>query len=373
MASLYKRARSPFWWIKFIDDTGRLRQESTGKRVDSVHETREARRLRAAKEFAERGAAPSERSDRDLSAWVQPWLDVTHKNQDLTLESYSGAWRNLLEYFTLKKIRSASEISRRDCFDYLGWRQNADNKNKRKRNACAKVKLNTALFDLRILRKILNEAVAREYIVRNPAARMGIKAEKVEEKPEISDEERAIVEATFPPIPDWREISWTIAINQGCRLSETSLPLSMVDFKGDKITFRLKRGRMHTTKMLPAVKALLLKLKEAGLTHTWAFHRNASRDWGRILQGLGLHFSFHSTRVTVITRLARAGVNEQQARRFIGHASSEIHAIYTRLQAEDLDSCVSALTSAKPRQDTPPKPEMVVRRRIGRPAKHRRV
>jgi hypothetical protein len=377
MASLYTRDRSPYWWIEFIDDIGKRKQESTGKRVDSVHETREARKIRAAKEVVERSAAPKERNDRELSAWVQPWLDATHKKQDLTLEGYTLAWRNLLEFFAMKGVRSAHGITRAHCFEYLAWRQGLDNKNDRKQARAGKVCLNTSLFDLRVLRKILNEAITRGYITTNPAAKMGVKPDAPAEKAEITDQERVIVEASFTVPIDWKEISWTIAINQGCRLAETSLPLSRVDFAGDKITFKLKGGKLHTTKLVPEVKTLLLKLKEEGLSHTWAFHRNASRDWSRHLEGLGLAFSFHSTRVTVITRLARGGVNEQMARRFIGHASSEIHSIYTRLQADDLTSCVEALSSPAPSlrapirdtsqkvgKDSPPK--------IGRPTKSRR-
>jgi site-specific recombinase XerD len=377
MATLYKRQKkgacSPFWWIKWIDDTGRLKQESTGKRIDSVQETRDARKIRASKEVIERGSAPADRKDRALSFWVDPWLVSSHK-KDTTLEKYLGVWETFKTFFAMKGINSASEITREHCFQFLDWRQGLDNKNNLKKKNGGKVCRNTALHDLRILRKILFEAVKRQYIVQNPASKLGLKADVPDRKPEITDEERTIVETAFPELADWQEISWTIAINQGCRLSETSLPLSRVDFKGDKITFELKGGKLHTTKLMPAVKTLLLRLKEEGCTRTWAFHRLASRDWSRTFKNLGLNFSFHSTRVTVITKLARAGVNEQMARRFIGHASSEIHAIYTRLQADDLSSCVDALTSAPPKKGKPGQGgTRKTKKKIGRPTKTRRV
>lgn len=59
------------------------------------------------------------------------------------------------------------------------------------------------------------------------------------------------------------------------------------------------------------------------------------------------HLSFHSTRVTVVTRLARAGVQERVAMRYVGHASATIHRIYTRLQVDDLKCCVEVLSKAE--------------------------
>jgi hypothetical protein len=50
-------------------------------------------------------------------------------------------------------------------------------------------------------------------------------------KPEISEEECTIIEQALANLPDWMAISWKIAWHQGCRLAETSLPLSDVDLK----------------------------------------------------------------------------------------------------------------------------------------------
>lgn len=329
MATIYKRERSPFWWIKFVDETGAIKQQSTGCRIKSVQETREARKIRAQKEMTEHAVSPIQRSERKLSQWVPPWLAQTYKNQEATLESYLGAFEKLMEYFKERGVETATQITRELCFAYIDWRT---------KEVCR----NTAIHNMRVLRLVLNEAINRNLVGKNPASKMGLKMDVVEEKAEITPAERAIVESAN--LKEWQKISWTIAINQGCRLAETAMPLKDVDFDNDTITFTLKGGRRHTTRLLPAVKDLMLALKKEGKTHTWAFTRNASRGWSRKLEDLGLKFTFHSTRVTVITRLARAGVNQQQAIRFIGHCSSEVHAIYTRLRVVDLDACVKALS-----------------------------
>jgi hypothetical protein len=332
MAFLYKRARSPFWWIRYLDDTGHPVSESTGKRWDSVQQSREARKIRATKEVGERSAPPRERGERDLKTWVPAWMASTYKSQENTLESYLGAFATLMTFFEERNVRSASQITRKMCFDFLEWRIEG---------GCSR---NTAILNLRILRLILNEAVAREHILKNPASKMGLRPDSVKEKPEITDAQRQIVEAAR--LSDWQRISWAIAIHQGCRLAETSLPLSAVDLENDTITFTIKGNRRHTTRLMPALKPMLQQLKDDGCHVTWGpFHRNASRDWSRTLKDLGMPFTFHSTRVTVITRLARAGVNEQQAIRFIGHCSSEVHAVYTRLKVDDLGACVKALSA----------------------------
>lgn len=375
MAFLYKRARSPYWWIRYLDDTGHTISESTGKRWDSVQQSREAKQIRAAKEVMERAAPPKERSERELSSWVPRWLATTYKSQENTLEAYLGAFGSLMRFFGEQNVRSASQITRAMCFDYIDWRQRKENGGTGD-GACR----NTALHNLRILRIILNEAIEREHIKKNPASKMGLKPDAPAEKHEITEEQRAVVESSN--LTDWQRISWAIAINQGCRLAETSLPLSDVDFANDTITFTLKGKRRFTTKLMPDLKPMLQKLKDSGCHLTWGpFHRNASRDWSRHLESLGMPFTFHSTRVTVITKLARAGVNEQQAIRFIGHCSSEVHAIYTRLKVDDLGACVKALTSIAPsgrisegRGKDKPGPAGSPRRapKIGRPAKPRR-
>lgn len=55
------------------------------------------------------------------------------------------------------------------------------------------------------------------------------------------------------------------------------------------------------------------------------------------------HLSFHCTRVTVVTRLARAGVPLAQAMAFVGHSSSLVHRLYTRLRPADLSLATDAL------------------------------
>lgn len=332
MSCLYKRPDSPYWWVKFTDASGKVRQESTGCRYASVAETRKARSVRAEKEIVEREAAPKERNERRLKIWVQPWISGRYAKQKHTLESYNIAWGHLLRFFTTKGVTGAEGVRREHCFEYLEVRQ--------REGACR----NTAIHDLVVLRVVLFEAVARGWIVANPASKLGLKKDAPTEKREFTDKEAEIIFAA--KLPEWAQISWAIAWYQGCRLAETSLPLDDVDLKRGLITLTLKGGKRHTTRLHPKLNPLFTKLKKAKAQRTWEFTRNASRDWARIFKRLGFEgVGFHSTRVTAITKMARSGkVNEQQAMRFIGHASEQVHQIYQRLKTSDLDSCVEALS-----------------------------
>jgi integrase len=140
-------------------------------------------------------------------------------------------------------------------------------------------------------------------------------------------------------------ISFEIAMHQGCRIKETSLPLEDVNLNTNEITFTIKRGARHTTALHPALKPMFEKLRANGQKRTFDWHGNMSRDWARFFRRIGLKgYSFHCTRVTVVTRLARSGkVSEQQAMRFIGHANEPIHRIYQRLRTSDLKACLDAV------------------------------
>jgi integrase len=117
------------------------------------------------------------------------------------------------------------------------------------------------------------------------------------------------------------------------------------------ITFIQKGDREHTTALHPALKPLFQQLQAQGRTFTWRTPEGlhpvwASSRWQKFLTVLGLKAKgvcFHSTRVTVVTELARSDIKESQAMSYVGHASTTVHRIYQRLQPSDLAACVSAV------------------------------
>ena len=172
-------------------------------------------------------------------------------------------------------------------------------------------------------------------------------------------------------------VSFEISLYQGCRFSETCLPLSDVNLKDGTITFTIKRGKRHTTKLHRALRPMFEKMIGEGRVFTYQMpERNSTRDWSRLFKRLKMPgYSFHCTRVTAITMLARSGkVNEQQAMAYIGHSHSEIHRIYQRLKPRDLSACEDAidirtLSESAAAASPPAEREPEIPARIRQPAK----
>jgi integrase len=197
------------------------------------------------------------------------------------------------------------------------------------------------------LRAIVYEALRRGWANQNVAARLGLRPGRSREKSDFTQEQIDLIRRKLSEFrkPDWMKISFEIAIHQGCRIKETSLSLKDVNLDTDEITFTIKRGTRHTTALHPALKPMFKKLKANGQERTSDWHGNMSRDWARFFRRIGLRgYSFHCTRVTVVTRLARSGKVSEQAMRFIGHANKPIHRIYQRLRTSDLKACVDAIS-----------------------------
>jgi integrase len=217
---------------------------------------------------------------------------------------------------------------------------------------------NTALMELRFLGRIMREAVRRGFITASPLERMGIKKDRAPEKAELTDADVAAIRAGLVeweghlPLKDrWMTICFEIGIHQGCRLRETSVPLTDIDENAARIMFHAKRAKVYTTQLHPVLVPIIRELRAAGLTKTCVLPKMASKIWHwffkgrpeRGWNGVCPHASFHCTRVTVITRMARKGVPIQQAMAYVGHADETVHRIYQRLQADDLTRCTDAL------------------------------
>lgn len=70
----------------------------------------------------------------------------------------------------------------------------------------------------------------------------------------------------------------------------------------------------------------------------------ASIEWRRFLDELAIkHLCHHGLRATWITRAALAGIPESLAKRFVNHASSQVHTIYQKITATDLMPMLDAL------------------------------
>ncbi len=351
--SVYRRKDSPFWWVKYWCPVKLgWAAKSSGHRFDDPLGYKRAvamARELSADAVSARTVAPSARWD----SWVKAWLEMKHQNSPKTLVSESNRWEWLDSFLTQKKVYGPQGVTYPLGLDYMTWRT-GQVKRVSKKHPCH----NTALAELRLLGRIMREAVHRGFITTSPLERMGIKKQRPAEKPEMTDADVAAIRAALAekeghlPLQDrWMTISFEIALHQGCRVSETSLPLSDIDLEARRITFHAKRAKVFTTTLHPSLVPLIQQLKATGAERTCTLPKMATRDWHLLLKGrlernrkgVCPHLTFHSTRVTVITRMARAGVPIQQAMAYVGHADQTVHRIYQRLQADDLTRCTQAL------------------------------
>lgn len=352
-ACVYPRKDSPFWWIKYWSpEKIRWVGKSSGfRRDDSLGYRRalaEAREL-SAEGRAARQVAPSSRWE----CWVDDWLQMKHSDNSRTLNSERDRWRWIDAFLKERKIRGPQGVTYLLGLDYMKWRTSQVKRVSKKHPSH-----NTALMELRILSRAVREAVHRGYVHANPLERMGIKKHRASEKPELTDADVAAIrsalvekEGHLPLEARWMTISFEIALHQGCRIRETSVPLSDIDEEVGRITFHAKGSKVFTTRLHEALVPLVKQLREIGVERTCVLPRMVTKEWHWFLKGrpernwkgVCPNAMFHCTRVTVITRMARAGVPIQQAMAFVGHADETVHRIYQRLQSGDLNRCTEAL------------------------------
>lgn len=343
--SVYERRDSPFWWIAFGLGDGRTCVSSKIPRTDPLGYKRA---LDLARTQAEN--AKARRDHAGAWNWVGGWLELKFASSPRTLAAEAHRWR-FVEAFVREHGLSPATITYQHGLEFLAWRQ-------RHRTRSGKGSFNNALQELKLFGRVLREGVRRGFLHASPLERMGLKRDRPAQKPEITDDEVRIIRAALhkkegdlPWRERWMTVSFEIALHQGCRLSETAVPLSAINEREGTIYFVQKGQRPHLTALHDGLRPIIAALRGDGAKVTCTLPKMAAKHWHWFFKGrkerhqpaIAPRLCFHCTRVTAITRLARAGVPIQQAMRFVGHADSTIHAIYQRLQPPDLARCTAAL------------------------------
>jgi len=332
MAIKYPKKRSPFWYIQYVDKDGVRRNQSSGLHCNDPRETAEADILVAklTKEEISRGMHGAE----PTPGWdyVLKYLRDRCKNND-THKGYVNRWEWINLFLSEKKVRAPENVTFAHGQEYVDWR--TAYKKKSGRSVCK----NTAIMEVKLFSQIMQQAVRLNLCPANPLVKLGLKKDDPDEKPEITDEEFAIILPALENEPEWMKVSWQIAMHTGCRLKDTRLPVDQLDFEGNRITFEKPKGGKKRAFSVPMPKALrpLLESLCDGRKSTLEFPFQPSRQWQHFFRRVGLpHLTFHCTRVTFVTRLARRGVPLSAAMRLVNHASTTIHRIYQRLNVEDV-------------------------------------
>ncbi len=353
--SVYPRKDSPFWWIAYESPTSPAGRtcESSKKRRDDPLGYKQA--LDLARKKAEDGRALGQASTGSgWNAWVIPWINEKfgEPQKANSLKAELHRWRFVHAFLSERKVTTPAGVTFQLGLDYMEWRQ-------QHKTRAGKGGYNNALQELRLMGRVMREAVRRGFVTASPLERMGLKRRKSPEKPELTDAEIAAIRAALqqregylPITQQWMTVTFEIALHQGCRHAETAMPLSAIDEAAGTIMLRQKGDRVFTTRLHDGLRPLVARLRAAGATVTCVHPPMAGKLWHWFFKGrpernqpaVAPRICFHCTRVTVITRMARAGVPIAQAMAYVGHADQEIHRIYQRLQAPDLSRVQAALS-----------------------------
>lgn len=340
MASLFKDAESPFWYLRYKTAAGKWRSKSLRPLRHGIPaDTRKAKARADEHSLEEHTRSPQRDS---WASWVPAYLHARYRHSRDTKRRALNAWARLAEYLKEQGIAAPQDLTYRDCMEYMPYRTE-------------KAAHNTARLELKILSVICDEAVRRGIILKNPATKLGFKRVIGKEKPELTDDDITKIRFALKSKPDWMSHAFEIALHQGCRLSETVLFTADVDLDAEKLHFRRTKGdKPFTVPIHPLLKPLLQKLLIGAKDRIFEMPSNAARDFHRFFKKLALpEVTFHSTRVTVASRLARGGYSIAKAMRLLNHSSELVHRQYQRLKAEDVADAYEVLqipTVADPSQ-----------------------
>lgn len=347
-ANLFRRASSPYWQCAYIDPTTLRRVfKALPYRLDDPAGRKKAERFAAEKSLAVMGISRTDRSQA-WNVWVEDFISDKYRNSPLTEKRVRNAWDWLRVFLEENKIIVPAAFTYNHATAYVKWRTG-----KRRRNGSF-ISRNTALLEIKVLGILLREAKRRGFCSENVCERLGITRDATKVKPELTSEDIRLIrealvskEGHLPITQRWMMVCFEVALHQGCRLREVQVAMSDVNESLGTICFHGKGGKVFTTALHPNLLPLVKDLREAGAPHLCHLPVMAAKEWWsffRTIPGLTKGVSFHCTRVTAVTRLARAGVNQGVAMRFVGHSSEIVHRIYQRLGTADLKAATQALS-----------------------------
>jgi hypothetical protein len=342
MASTYLRADSPYIWISYKDAAGKWKSKNTGYRQDNIGDRKQAERVAKAKSLEEMSNKPVRVANHKWEDWVVPWIDERWGNRSnrtpLLYTNYFWRW---LKYFQDIEISHPAALRREHVTGYLAWRKERGGER------------NTAIHEIKFLGTLMDEAINRGYATVNPARKLHIEKSASAEKVPWSELE---VEQVGNALAErdkfgWMHVTFLMGLYQAVRLRQARTPLSCIDFRRRIIAYpadKVKGGKAYSQPIDPGFFPILQELvayrQAIGSPLLCEIPLLASIEWRQFLDELGLkHLCHHGLRATWITRAALAGIPESLAKRFVNHARSQVHAIYTKITASDLMPMLDAL------------------------------
>lgn len=330
MAYLYKRSRSPFWWIGYTNGD-RIVRESTGLRHDGKVKPSDAAKqvLHAIEERLARvryGLAPviQHRSVREFMAQYQAGLQLS----PASVRRYLAMTRNLLDWAEGQKLVQLQEIDYSRGAEYV--------------RAALAVRVDTTVRqEITLFRKMWDEARKCSFVSfdENPW-RHKIKCERRRKEAYSIEDLAAIFKM---PMPAWMRLCCWISLYTGARgdtiravrAEHIGLDLGVINFEKSKTgpysvplhpelaAYLRGAGLPESGPILPAE---VLEKSESYLSCMFTKLSVSKR-------GCGFRANFHQFRHTFNSRLLECGATRTQTMFLMNHRSEASNEKYTHVDA----------------------------------------
>jgi len=328
MARSFTRPDSAFIYLRTRRIDGSWGKVRTAIRVDDPDVKRKTAMAVAKASIDEAMQAGSAQASFRGWSWVPEFLH-RHYDNAKSLQRAQNCWAALSVFLETQGITGPEMVTHRLGHDYVTWRQHPP-----KGTVKARAK-NTALTEIKILSQIMQEAVKLELATGNPLFRLGIKRAPCKQKAEVLPEEQELIERALLNEPQWMQDAWLVAMCHGCRLREVAVP--MREIRGQTLVFKGKKDKLHAAPLHEKCLPLVERRRAEGAALLVDLPAMPSKAWHSFFKRLGLgHLSFHSTRVTVVSRLIRANVSPAVVMQYVGHASQTVNEIYRRHRPLDV-------------------------------------
>lgn len=233
-----------------------------------------------------------------------------------------------------------------------------------------KNRINTVQSNLKVIRKLVNDAVKEDIMSRNdnPFYKFTIKSEKTQREFLTDDELKLIENLNLKPglmMNLHRNMYVFAAYAGGLRISDV-LTLKWSNFDGERIILKIKKTQAPLNIKLPNKAIEIIKLyknddskpqhfifpvldNNINFTDPKIVHRAissstayANKNLNFIAKKVNLnkHISFHTSRHTFATSALRKGIRIEYVSKLLGHSNITETQIYAKIVNEELDKAM---------------------------------
>ena len=380
MATIFKRAASPYWFACYVERSGKSVRRTT-KTTDKGIALRMAQDWEHVERMAAGGQASvaafqkvvSQVSERVIGdalpaqtvrQYFEEWLPSSaRRTSPATAERYKNTVRLFLKSLGTTADQSVRSLGPRHIELFLHRRLDEG------------VAPKTAIVDVKTLGSALRRAENFGFIDKNPVPAVKLpKASTTEREVFTLEEIHRLVAAA--PNEDWQTLI-LLGVYTGARLSDCArLTWDNVDAERKIIVYQQqKTGKLVPVPLHPDLLMHLGHLSQRSTTGhlcrsigtmRQAGKHGLSEGFKRIVTRAGLDLmvvkgkgtrnfarrTFHSLRHSFSSMLASHGVSEEMRMRLTGHSSRDIHQRYTHINVDQLQQAIDLIPT---RMQLPPK------------------